>query len=198
MEIRPLLVGKEKVRLPNRIQHGGVQIQGRVRKLTVSEPRVIPVLTQEDVNSVVLQMKWQWEHFSWTVMSSYWWWLALLNNCWLFSKAQKFCKSNSRKGLLSSYFRGRILRKNSLAFHEENPLTENNLQIINSKVSVLELPGMWNWYTSVFKYGLIFIWILNRIKKVCFQLGIHSEVVALFLPILNLSSKMASTVLVRL
>lgn len=55
MEVSPLLIGKEQVRLPDGIQHGWVQVQRIIRVLIVGQSRVIPLLPQEDVDSVVLK-----------------------------------------------------------------------------------------------------------------------------------------------
>lgn len=55
VEIGSFLVGEEQIRFPNRIQHGRVQIQRGVGILAVGEARVVPLLTQEDVHSVVLK-----------------------------------------------------------------------------------------------------------------------------------------------
>lgn len=55
MEVRPLLVGKEQVGLPDGIQHGGVQVQRVVWVFVVGQPGVVPLLPQEDVDPVVLR-----------------------------------------------------------------------------------------------------------------------------------------------
>lgn len=57
MEVGPLLIGKEQVRLPDRIQHGRVEVQRIVRVFIVGQTRVIPLLPQEDVDPIVLQSK---------------------------------------------------------------------------------------------------------------------------------------------
>lgn len=54
MEMGPFLVSKEQVRLPDGVQHGGVQVQGVVGVLVVGQPGVVPLLPQEDVHPVVL------------------------------------------------------------------------------------------------------------------------------------------------
>lgn len=55
MEVGALLVGEEQVRLPDGIQHGGVQVQRVVWVFVVGQPGVVPLLPQEDVDPVVLQ-----------------------------------------------------------------------------------------------------------------------------------------------
>lgn len=54
MEVCPLFVGEEKVRFPNGVQHGGVQVQGVVWVLLVGQPWIVPLLAQEHVEPVVL------------------------------------------------------------------------------------------------------------------------------------------------
>lgn len=54
VEMGPFLVSKEQVRLPDGVQHGGIQVQGVVRVLIVGQPGVIPLLPQEDVHPVIL------------------------------------------------------------------------------------------------------------------------------------------------
>lgn len=54
MEMGPFLVSKEQVRLPDGVQHGGVQVQGVVGVLVVGQPGVVPLLPQEDVHPVIL------------------------------------------------------------------------------------------------------------------------------------------------
>lgn len=55
VEVGPFFIGKEQIRFPNGVQHGRVQVQRVVGVLAVGQPRVIPLLPQEDVHSVVLQ-----------------------------------------------------------------------------------------------------------------------------------------------
>lgn len=55
MEVGPLLISKEQIRLPDGVQHGRVQIQRVVGILAVGQAGVVPLLPQEDVHSVVLQ-----------------------------------------------------------------------------------------------------------------------------------------------
>lgn len=55
MEVGPFLVGKEQVRFPDGVQHRGVEVQRVVGVLAVGQPRVVPLLSQEDVDSVVLR-----------------------------------------------------------------------------------------------------------------------------------------------
>lgn len=55
MEVGPFFIGKEQIRFPNGVQHGRVQVQRVIRVLAVGQPRVVPLLPQEDVHSVVLQ-----------------------------------------------------------------------------------------------------------------------------------------------
>lgn len=55
VEVGPLLVGKEQVGFPDGVQHGGVEVQRVVGVLAVGQPRVVPLLSQEDVHSVVLR-----------------------------------------------------------------------------------------------------------------------------------------------
>lgn len=54
VEVGPLLVGEEQVRFPDGVQHGGVEVQRVIGVLAVGQPRVVPLLPQEDVHSVVL------------------------------------------------------------------------------------------------------------------------------------------------
>jgi len=54
MEIGPFLIGEEQVWLPDGVKHGGVEVEGVVGVLTVSQAGVIPLLPQEDVHPVVL------------------------------------------------------------------------------------------------------------------------------------------------
>lgn len=55
VEVGPLLVGEEQVGLPDGVQHGRVEVERVVGVLAVGQPRVIPLLSQEDVHSVVLR-----------------------------------------------------------------------------------------------------------------------------------------------
>lgn len=55
VEVGSLLVGKEQVRLPDGVQHRRVQVQGVIWVLGVGESGVVPLLTKEDVDAVVLQ-----------------------------------------------------------------------------------------------------------------------------------------------
>lgn len=55
MEVGSFLVGEEEVRLPYGVQHGRVQVEGGIWVFTVSQPRVIPLLPQEDIHSVILR-----------------------------------------------------------------------------------------------------------------------------------------------
>lgn len=55
VEVGPLLVGKEQVRFPDGVQHGWVQVQRVIWVFVVGQPGVIPLLSQEDVDPVVLQ-----------------------------------------------------------------------------------------------------------------------------------------------
>lgn len=57
VEVGSFLIGKEKVRLPNGVQHGRVQVERGIWIFTVCQPRVIPLLSQEDVHSVILQRR---------------------------------------------------------------------------------------------------------------------------------------------
>lgn len=54
MKVGAFLVGEEQVRFPNRIQHGRVQVKRGVWVFAVCQPRVSPLLSQEDVHSVIL------------------------------------------------------------------------------------------------------------------------------------------------
>lgn len=54
MKVGPLLIGKEQVRFPDGIQHGGVQVQRVIWVFIVGQTWVIPLLPQEDVDPVVL------------------------------------------------------------------------------------------------------------------------------------------------
>lgn len=60
MEVGSFLVGEEQVRLPDGVQHGWVQVQGVVGVLTVRQPGVVPLLSQEDVYPVVLPKENKW------------------------------------------------------------------------------------------------------------------------------------------
>lgn len=55
VEVGSLLVGEEQVRFPDGVQHGRVQVQGVVRILGIGQPGVVPLLTEEDVDAVILQ-----------------------------------------------------------------------------------------------------------------------------------------------
>lgn len=55
VEVGPFFVGKEQVRFPDGVQHGGVEVQRVIGVLAVGQPGVIPLLPQEDVHSVVLR-----------------------------------------------------------------------------------------------------------------------------------------------
>ncbi len=57
MEVCSFLVGEEQVRFPDGVQHGRVQIQRGVGVLAVGQPRVVPLLPEEDVHPVVLRHK---------------------------------------------------------------------------------------------------------------------------------------------
>lgn len=54
MEVGPFLIGKEQVWLPDRVQHGGIEVQRVVRIFSVGQAWVIPLLPQEDIYPVVL------------------------------------------------------------------------------------------------------------------------------------------------
>lgn len=54
MEMGPFLISEEQVRLPDGVQHRGVQVQRVIRIFIVCQPRVIPLLSQEDVHPVIL------------------------------------------------------------------------------------------------------------------------------------------------
>lgn len=54
VEVGAFFVGEEQVGFPDGVQHGRVQIQRGVRILAVRQPRVVPLLPQEDVDPVVL------------------------------------------------------------------------------------------------------------------------------------------------
>lgn len=55
MEVGALLVSEEQVGFPDGVQHRGVKVQRVVGVLAVGQPRVVPLLSQEDVHSVVLR-----------------------------------------------------------------------------------------------------------------------------------------------
>lgn len=55
VEVGALLVGKEQVRFPYGVQHGWVQVERGIWVFTVRQPRVIPLLPQEDVHPVILR-----------------------------------------------------------------------------------------------------------------------------------------------
>lgn len=55
MEVGTLLIGKEQVWFPNGVQHRWVQVQGIIRILAICQPWVIPLLSQKNVHSVILQ-----------------------------------------------------------------------------------------------------------------------------------------------
>lgn len=65
MEMSPLLVSKEQIRLPDGVQHGGVQVQGVVGVLVVGQPGIIPLLPQEDVHPVILHTHTHGAQSSW-------------------------------------------------------------------------------------------------------------------------------------
>ena len=54
VEVGALLIGEEQIRLPDGIQHRGIQVQGIIGVLAVGQPRIVPLLPQEDVHPVVL------------------------------------------------------------------------------------------------------------------------------------------------
>lgn len=56
MEVGALLVGKEQVGLPQTLEHLGVDGEGvGLEVLWQLQPRVVPALPQEDVDSVILE-----------------------------------------------------------------------------------------------------------------------------------------------
>lgn len=59
MKVRPLLIGKKKIRFPYGVQHGRVQVQRVIWVLGVGEPGVVPLLAEEDVHAVVLHQHTQ-------------------------------------------------------------------------------------------------------------------------------------------
>lgn len=63
VEVGPFLIGKEQIRLPDGVEHGGVEVERVVGVLPVSQPGVVPLLPQEDVHTVVLGQRAlrQWE-----------------------------------------------------------------------------------------------------------------------------------------
>lgn len=61
VEIGTLLVGKEQIWFPNGVQHRWVQVQGIIRVFAVCQPWVIPLLSQKNVHSVILQERHAWE-----------------------------------------------------------------------------------------------------------------------------------------
>ncbi len=54
VEIGSLFIGKEQIGFPNGVQHGWVKVKRVIGILAVGQPRVIPLLSQEDVHSVIL------------------------------------------------------------------------------------------------------------------------------------------------
>lgn len=54
MEISSLFIGKEQIGFPNGVQHGGIKVKGVIGIFAVGQPRVIPLLSQENVHSVIL------------------------------------------------------------------------------------------------------------------------------------------------
>lgn len=55
MKVGSLLIGKEQIRFPDGVQHRWVQIQRVIWVFGISEPGIVPLLTEEDVHTVVLQ-----------------------------------------------------------------------------------------------------------------------------------------------
>lgn len=55
MKIGPFLIGKEQIWLPNRVQHGGIEVQRVIRIFSVGQAWVVPLLPQEDIHPVVLK-----------------------------------------------------------------------------------------------------------------------------------------------
>lgn len=56
VEVGALLVGEEQVRLPQTLEHLGVDGEGvGFEVLRQLQPRVVPTLPQEDVDSVILE-----------------------------------------------------------------------------------------------------------------------------------------------
>lgn len=54
MEIGAFFVGEEQIRFPDRVQHRWVQVKRIVGVFTIGQPGVVPLLSQEDIHSVVL------------------------------------------------------------------------------------------------------------------------------------------------
>lgn len=55
VEVGALLIGEEQVGLPQTLEHLGVNGEGvRLEVLRQLQPRVVPALPQEDVDSVIL------------------------------------------------------------------------------------------------------------------------------------------------
>lgn len=96
MEVGSFLVGEEEVRLPYGVQHRWVQVKGGIWVFTVRQPRVIPLLPQEDVHSVILR-RWQaalhilqrsdsgYENACWWRNVNHWYQFLILHNL-LFDK----------------------------------------------------------------------------------------------------------------
>lgn len=57
MEVGSFLIGKEQIWFPYRVQHRGVQVQRVIRVLRISQPGIVPLLTEEDVDTVVLRVQ---------------------------------------------------------------------------------------------------------------------------------------------
>lgn len=55
VEIGTLLIGKEQIWFPNGIQHRWIQVQGIIRVLAICQTWIIPLLSQKNVHSVILQ-----------------------------------------------------------------------------------------------------------------------------------------------
>lgn len=55
MEISSLFIGKEQIGFPNGVQHGRIKVKGVIGIFAVGQPRVVPLLSQENVHSVILQ-----------------------------------------------------------------------------------------------------------------------------------------------
>lgn len=56
VEVCSLFICEEQVGFPNGVQHGRVQVQRVVWILLIGQPRVVPLLSQENIEPVVLQV----------------------------------------------------------------------------------------------------------------------------------------------
>lgn len=57
MKMCPFFIGEEQIRFPDGVQHGGVEVKRVIWVLAVGQARIVPLLPQEDVHSVILRKR---------------------------------------------------------------------------------------------------------------------------------------------